>query len=99
MKSKEHGYNDKESCLYKCSNGPYDESNSDCICLVGNGVDVYDEERDFAAEGVYEGEDDVKKKEHEKLAVTKPYAVSDPGAVVVHIQDTALACGAVMATN
>ena len=44
----------------------------------------------------HEQHPDVDDEEHKELAVVEAHAVVDPGAVVVHIQDAAVADGAVV---
>ena len=58
-----------------------------------------DEEGNFTGEGEDDGKDDVEEEEHEVFAVREADTVGDPGAMVVHVEDAALAGGAVVAAK
>lgn len=99
MKPEEHGDDDEEGDLDEDTDDLDDEVDVDGLLLLGDGDDLLDEEGDLAAERVDEGENDIEEEEHKELSVAESDAVGDPGAVVVHVEDAALAGGAVVAPS
>ena len=85
MKLEKHGDDNKEGNLDNDSDDSDDEVNGEALGFIGNCNNLLNEEGDLAAEGVYEGQDDIEEEEHKEFSVTKAYAIGDPGAVVVHI--------------
>lgn len=99
MKFKESWYYCEEWGLNQGSNCSNDESNRDAGSIVDKSNDLFYEERDFASEWVNESDDDVEKEEHKKFTIGKAYTISDPRAVMIHIQHTSLTSRTVMASS
>ena len=89
----------------------YHEGYSECACDESHGelggipvvfISNLHSEQDEGPDGPKEpdnGDDEcIYDEEHEGLPVLEPYAIIEPGAVVIHDQDTSLAGGAVVST-
>jgi len=96
MEAEEDGDDHEEGNLYECAECPEEEAYLEGV-VFGQSDHVVDQEGRLNGKGEDQGEDDVEQEQHEELAVVEAHAVGDPGTVVVHVEDAALAGGAVVA--
>lgn len=99
MELEEHADNPQKGDLNKQACSPYEGVGREFGLILGNRDDFLDEGGHLNAETEYECADYVEKEEHKELAVLKTHAIGNPGAVMVHVEDTPLAGRAVVASE
>lgn len=91
VESEKHADDYKESRLNGQSYCSDNESYADSLFVVDETHDILDEKGDFNGQRKYQSQDYIEQKKHEKFSIAEAYTVSDPRAVVVHIQHAPLA--------
>ena len=99
MELEEHADDNKESHLDQRAQSAEDEVEANGLSTINDLDHFLDQERDFESKRDDEREDDVEEEEHEEFSIGEAHAVGYPGAVMVHVEDAALAGGAVMASS
>jgi hypothetical protein len=91
MKFEKHCYDYKKCSLNNSAQCSNDEGDRNSLCIVDNPHNLLYEKRNLASKREDKSHNNVEKEEHKKLTVGKTNAISNPGTVVIHIQDTSLA--------
>lgn len=98
MEFEEHRYDDEEGSFDQdCDRADY-EGDRYGFGLAHNLRYLTDEERDFAGKREDKGDNDVEEEQHKELAIGKTNTISDPGTMVIHIEDATLAGRAMVAS-
>ena len=99
MEFEEHADDNKKSNLDKGAQGSKDEVEANSLSTTDHLDHFLDQERDFEGQRNDECDDDVEEEEHEEFSIGEANTVGNPRAVMIHIEDTSLAGGAVMASS
>ena len=99
MELKEEGDGEEEYDFKGNTGSTQDKGSRDGFLALEEFDHFGDQEGDFAGEGEDNSQDDVEEEEHEVLTVGEPDAVGDPRAVVVHVENAALAGRTVVAAD